>query len=57
MHDPLLSPHCVNVQDPAKFTRVKELLAMHEVIKEARNPFKKDSAEDLAEAAGMVDDQ
>ena len=45
------------MQDPAKFTRVKELLAMHEVIKEARNPFKKDAAEDLAEAAGMVDDQ
>lgn len=42
---------CVHMQDPAKFARVKELLLMQQVIKEARNSFKEVAEEGGEEEA------
>ncbi|GAX85014.1 hypothetical protein CEUSTIGMA_g12435.t1 [Chlamydomonas eustigma] len=46
-------------KDPAKFARVRELLAMQQIIKDARNTFKETAAEDAIaadEAAGGGDE-
>lgn len=44
------------LQDPAKFSRVKELLVMQQVIKDARNSFKDEMVASSRVSQGDVPD-